>query len=155
VQPTAYQDEASLAQTMKAGYLRLPTTDHCRPRDSEVDQFVAFEASLPANTWLHFHCRAGDGRTTTFMAMHDIINNAPTDSLATILTRQGPSGLGGIDLSKMPTDQTVFSYPFSIERVMFIQNFYAYVVANKSGNFKTTWSEWVAQNTTQSQAASA
>jgi hypothetical protein len=109
-----------------------------------VDQFVATDASFDPKTWLHFHCRAGDGRTTTFMAMHDIIHNAPGDSLQTILARQ--KAIGGIDLSSLPTDQTVFSYPFSIERVEFIQNFYKYVCAAKPGVFKLLWSDWVSQN---------
>jgi hypothetical protein len=147
VQPAGtYNDEQTLVQTFSnVSYLRLPTTDHCRPRDSEVDQFVAYEVALDPDTWLHFHCRAGDGRTTTFMAMHDIIHNAPGDSLATILTRQGPSGIGGVDLSKMPDNQDIFSYPFSAERVTFMQNFYTYVCQAKPGGFKLMWSDWVTQ----------
>lgn len=150
VQPTgSYYIEQALVQTFPdAGYLRLPSTDHCRPRDSEVDEFVAFEAALESNTWLHFHCRAGDGRTTTFLAMHDIIHNAPGDSLCAILTRQGPkpSGIGGVDLTQASTNQDVFDYPFSVERVAFMQNFYAYVCKAKPGGFKLVWSDWVIQN---------
>lgn len=157
VQPTGtYSDEQTLVQgSSNVSYLRLPTTDHCRPRDTEVDQFVAFEQALPSNTWLHFHCRAGDGRTTTFMALHDIIHNAPADSLQTILTRQGPTpnGIGGIDLSSYPTNQDPFSYPFSVERVEFMQEFYNYVVAAKSGSFKLSWSDWVTQQIPQQQSA--
>ena len=151
VHPTGtYQTESMfVTKFANVGYLRLPTTDHCRPRDSEVDQFVAYDASFDPTTWLHFHCRAGDGRTTTFMVMHDIIHNAPGDSLQTILTRQGPSGIGGIDLSSMPTDKTVFSYPFSRDRVKFIKHFYTYVCAAKPGGFKLTWSDWVGEQFTQ------
>ena len=155
VQPTGtYKSEATFVQQFSnVGYLRLPTTDHCRPRDSEVDHFVAYDASYASKTWFHFHCRAGDGRTTTFMVMHDIINNAPGDSLQTILTRQGPLGIGGIDLSKLPTNQASFSYPFSVERVEFVQNFYKYVCAAKPGGFKLTWSDWVTQNPTEKQVS--
>jgi len=151
VYPTGtYRDEQSLTQTLPdVGYFRLPSTDHCRPRDSEVDEFVVFETNLPSNTWLHFHCRAGDGRTTSFMVMHDIIHNAPNDSLSTILTRQGPAkggGINGIDLGSMPTDPTIFSFPFSQERVTFIKHFYSYVCDAKPGGFKLTWSDWVPHN---------
>ena len=155
VKPTGtYKNEETLVQSFSnVGYLRLPTTDHCRPRDSEVDQFVAYEAALDPKTWLHFHCRAGDGRTTSFMAMHDIIHNAPGDSLQTILARQ--KSIGGIDLASLPTNQGVFSYPFSVERVQFIQNFYTYVSQAKAGGFQLTWSNWVTQQITQAKAASA
>lgn len=124
-------------------YLRLPTTDHCRPEDSIVDQFVAFEASLDpkTNTWLHFHCHGGDGRTTTFMAMHDIINN-PTTPLTTIVARQ--KSIGGVELNSFP-DPTSFKYPFAVDRWTFIQNFYTYVGIYQSGGFTTTWSEWVSK----------
>ena len=146
VNPTSYRSEKPLVKTFPGvDYLRLPTTDHCRPRDAEVDQFVAYEATLDPKTWLHFHCRASDGRTTSFMAMHDIIHNAPCDSLETILTRQGPSGIGGVDLSKVSDNPDVFSYPFSAERVTFIQDFYSYVVDAKPGGFKLKWSDWVLQ----------
>jgi hypothetical protein len=153
VQPTgAYREEQTLVQAVpKVSYLRLPSTDHCRPRDHEVDQFVAFEASLPSDMWLHFHCRAGDGRTTTFMAMHDIIHNAPGDSLATILARQ--KSIGGVDLSSYSGNSIDFSAPFSDERVDFVANFYDYVVQAKPGNYKLTWSEWVMQQIPQQQLA--
>jgi hypothetical protein len=154
VQPTGfYKTEETHVQTYPSvSYLRLPSTDHCRPRDSEVDQFVAFEAALGSDTWLHFHCRAGDGRTTTFMAMHDIIHNAPGDTLSTILARQ--KSIGGIDLSTPPppTNQTSFSYPFAVERVEFVKNFYNYVCAAKPGKFTLTWSDWVIQTMTPKQA---
>ena len=145
VNTTTTKTEQSLTQALGYGYLRLPTTDHCRPRDYEVDQFVSFEAGLKSGTWLHFHCRAGDGRTTVFMAMHDIINNAPGSTLQEILTRQGPkpNGIGGIDLTKMPTDQADFDYPFSIDRVQFMQLFYAYVSEEKANGFKIRWSDWI------------
>ena len=132
-------------------YLRLPTTDHCRPVDSIVDQFIQYENNLPANTWLHFHCRGGDGRTTTFMTMHDIFHNASTP-LSTIVTRQHT--IGGVDLTAMP-DQTSFKYPFAKERWTFIQNFYEYVVTFQPGGFQTTWSEWVTRNAPAAAEASA
>lgn len=77
--------------------------------------------------------------------MHDIIHNAPDDSLSTILTRQGPlpSGIGGVDLSTPPKNVDAFDYPFSGERVAFIRNFYAYVCEAKAGGFKLTCSAWV------------
>ncbi|HKN82833.1 MAG TPA: hypothetical protein VJW17_05345 [Pyrinomonadaceae bacterium] len=156
VQPTgAYTEQEVVQKVHNVNYLRLPSTDHCRPRDSEVDQFVAFEATLAPNTWLHFHCRAGDGRTTTFMAMHDIIHNAPSDTLSTILTRQGPppAGIRGVDLAHASTNKDIFDYPFSAERVTFMQNFYNYVCEAKPEGFKLTWSDWVVQGLTQAPLA--
>jgi hypothetical protein len=138
-----WYSEEQLVTTMfpDAGYLRLPTTDHCRPRDSEVDEFVAFDLSVPANTWIHFHCHGGDGRTTIFMAMHDIMHNAPGDSLAVILARQHQ--IGGENIAVVSAKADSFSYPFDVERVAFVQHFYQYVCAVKPGGFALSWSEWV------------
>ena len=146
VKPTGFNTEQQLVQSLGHGYFRFPTTDHCRPRDHEVDQFIAFEQGLTAGTWLHFHCRAGDGRTTVFMAMHDIFNNALDSQLQDILTRQGPTangGIGGIDLATEPKDQADFDYPFSQDRVQFMNLFYSYVQQQTANGFKTTWSDWV------------
>ena len=148
VTTTTTRNEQALTQSQGVGYLCLPTTDHCWPRDYEVDQFVSYEAGLKPGTWLHFHCCAGDGRTTVFMAMHDIIHNAdaPGITLQDILTRQGPkpNGIRGIDLSKEPSDQTVFDYPFSQDRVQFMQLFFGYVQEEKAGGFEVKWSDWIA-----------
>jgi inositol hexakisphosphate len=139
VQMTSWFTEQQLATALGAGYLRLPSTDHVRPRDNEVDQFVAFHIALPKPTWLHFHCRGGDGRTTTFLAMHDIIHNYPQVSLTDILRRQ--YWLGGINLASAGAT-TSFKYPFAVERAKFIEDFATYVLENRP-DFNVTWSAWV------------
>jgi hypothetical protein len=146
VKPSAWGTERQLADTLGLEYLRLPTTDHVRPRDSLVDEFVAFERARPRDMWLHFHCRAGDGRTTTFLVMHDIICNAPAVSLAVIAKRQHL--LGGLDLFNLPTkppEIDYYKFPFALERALFVMMFYKYVVEAKSGGFALTWSAWMAR----------
>jgi Inositol hexakisphosphate len=137
--------ERQLARKAGIGYIRFPTTDHVRPRDEEVDRFVDFETTLAPGIWLHFHCRGGDGRTTTFLAMHDIIHNAPAVTVDNILIRQ--YWLGGVDLYAPPPTPTNYQYPFAVEREEFIRHFYEYVCAAKPGGFKLRWSAWVAQGT--------
>ena len=134
--------EGQMVKTAGIDYRRFPTTDHVRPRDEEVDRFVDFELTLKPGVWLHFHCRGGDGRTTTFLAMHDIIHNAPKVSVDDILMRQYL--LGGVPLTQ-PGDSTSFKYPFAVERAEFLRNFYLYVRAAKPVRFKLSWSAWVAR----------
>lgn len=38
-----------------------------------IDEFIKLYKSLPKDAWLHFHCEAGKGRTTTFLAMYDMM----------------------------------------------------------------------------------
>ena len=146
---TAWTTEEQLAASLKLGYLRIPTTDHVRPRDEDVDEFVAFDNALPKGTWLHFHCRGGDGRTTTYLAMHDILHNLNVGgvTLEDILTRQ--YWLGGVDLTAGGNgDAKSYKYPFAVERTAFIQNFATYVLAARP-DFTVTWSDWVTNTTTQ------
>ena len=143
IQILNWSTEEQHAYAAGSDYLRLPATDHVRPRDDVVDQFVAFDNALPKGWWLHFHCRGGDGRTTTFLAMHDILHNYPDVALPDILARQHL--LGGIDLSSAGGDTTSFKYPFAVERQQFIQNFALYVSQMKGdGSFHMTWSQWMA-----------
>lgn len=54
-------------------YERLPVSDHCRPTMDAANAFIALIWNLkPQETWIHFHCHGGDGRTTSFLAMYDM-----------------------------------------------------------------------------------
>jgi protein-tyrosine phosphatase len=124
--------EMGLAHQLGIDYIRIPVSDHCRPTDEMVDRFVTFVRELEANAWLHFHCHGGDGRTTTFMTLYDMIRNAGNLALEDIAARQ--SLIGEYDLFKGSTD----AYKLRTE---FITAFYAYV---KDGGYASmSWTEWV------------
>ncbi len=78
--------ERELAESVGIGYFRIPATDFLPPT-ADVDRFVAFAASLPPETWLRLHCHAGDGRTTTFLAIWDMMHNAGSVSVEEIVRR--------------------------------------------------------------------
>jgi hypothetical protein len=138
--PKTVQTEEELVKSAGLGYFRLTVPDHIRPQDTEVDRFVAFVRDLPPGTWLHFHCRAGIGRTTSFMAMYDMMRNAKSVSLDDILQRQ--VALGGKDLTASDANGD----ENKAERAQFIQRFYDYAKNNNDG-FKTPFSA-SAQSTT-------
>ena len=68
--------EREVVTAAGASYVRLTVSDHARPLDEEVDRFLLAVRALPAGGWVHFHCRAGKGRTTTFIALYDMLRNA-------------------------------------------------------------------------------
>jgi hypothetical protein len=138
--PKAFATEREVVEGLAQSYLRFPTTDHVRPRDAEVDAFVRVNAALPPDSWLHFHCRGGDGRTTTFMVMRDVMRNAPLVRIDDIVRRQFL--IGGADLDKLP-DPSSFAFPFAIERSRFVRDFYDYACAARP-TYALTWSDWVA-----------
>jgi hypothetical protein len=87
------QSEAKMAPDL-CEYHRIPVTDHCAPSPDAAKQFVALCRRVyeqpEDQSWIHFHCHGGDGRTTTFLAMYDMVcwakaNSANPDSLLPFL----------------------------------------------------------------------
>lgn len=71
-------------------YFRFPVSDHARPDDRQVEELVSLMRSILMHGDKTFvaHCHGGMGRTTTVMAMFDMLRNAPEVSREEIVTRQ-------------------------------------------------------------------
>lgn len=128
--------EDEIAKLSGVYYIRIPVPDHRKPQNHEVDQFIEFVKSLPDDAWLHFHCAAGRGRSTMFMAMYDMMKNARKVSYHDILARQ--KLIGGKDLTVAP--KTKSYYPYLVERIAFLEHFYEYCKQNPE--FAESWSSW-------------
>lgn len=137
VRVNSVKSEKKLASEFHVAYKRFYVEDFHKPDDQQVDRFVAFARKIPASTWIYFHCRAGRGRTTTFMAMYDMMKNAKQISFDDIIARQ--AALGGSDLKEMP-DTASFKYKFAVERFNFLKKFYEYCKTNND-NYSITWSQ--------------
>ena len=84
VTPTGYKEltmksaatEAEVAGQFpfRPNYIRIPVTDHCMPSEDALNRFVRLCVSLNAGDWVHCHCHGGDGRTTTFLALFDMVH---------------------------------------------------------------------------------
>lgn len=133
------ESEKEITAQYDIDYLRIYVTDRQRPSDANVDQFVSFVRNLPQDTWLHFHCLAGHGRTTTFMVMLDMMRNAKSVSFEDIVQRQYL--LGGTNLLKnnASEDWKIFNKD---ARIAFIKKFYDYA-KNNQDNFATSWSKFI------------
>lgn len=132
------RSEEQLAQSLGMGYFRLAVTDHRRPLDTDVDVFISFIRNISPDTWLHFHCEAGHGRTTTFLAMYDMMSNAKNDTLEEIVDRQYKAG--GINLFELHKQD--WRTPYDQERIAFIKEFYEYCRQNND-HYATSWSSWL------------
>lgn len=113
--PKEIETENTLTKNNKLSYIRIPVTDSNLPTDAIVDYFVDFVKKQPKNSWLHFHCKEGIGRTTTFMIMYDIMKNCHNVSLNDIINRQ-------ILLSKLTENNTKDFY--TGKRFEFLNKFY-------------------------------
>jgi hypothetical protein len=86
VAPTGYNEllvasaatEKEVAGAMpfspRPNYIRIPVTDHCAPSEDAFNRFVELCVSLKPNDWVHCHCHGGDGRTTTFLTLFDMVH---------------------------------------------------------------------------------
>ena len=145
VQVKTVETEKDIAAKQGMRYKRIAITDQAAPADTDIDDFMAFYASLPRNAWLHFHCHAGHGRTTTFAVFYDILCN-PDVALADIADRQ--YALGGTNLFQIGKKDS-WKNREKKKRAQKIRSFYAYVQANRSTNFAKKYSQWVKEQPAQ------
>jgi len=131
--------EEELAKSQGVTYVRLPVTDHMTPDAKTVDRFLQLVQTVPSNCWLYFHCRGGDGRTSSFMIMYDMLKNAKTRTFEEILTRQWH--LGGKNLGEVPDKCNWRSFRKE-ERYYFLHQFYDYC-RQKDPNSTQTFSDWL------------
>lgn len=134
--------EEEIAGKHHLRYRRIYVQDFHAPHPKAVDQFVKLVRGLSKDQWLYFHCRGGSGRTTSFMAMYDMMRNAKITSFEDIMTRQHK--LGGKDLTKLP-EESSYKYAPALERLEFLKKFYEYAKASDS-NFSMVWSEWLKEH---------
>ncbi|GAB6169278.1 hypothetical protein JCM1393_17380 [Clostridium carnis] len=128
---TTVLNEYELVKKYNLDYKRFAVLDNAIPSPKIVDDFVNFIVNLPKETHVHFHCHAGEGRTTTFMSMFEMMQNKDKVSLETILKNQAESG--GIVLTQKKS------------RATFLELFYQYTIDNIDTNFKTPYSTWLAE----------
>lgn len=132
--------EGELVALSGVKYFRIPSPDYVKPTDENVDQFLNFYKKLPKDAWLHFHCHAGEGRTTVFMAMVDMLRNGKKVSYDNIMARQWL--IGGQDIrianSTDPWKSEVYA-----ARAQFTKNFYDYATQS---DLSISWTEWARQH---------
>ena len=132
-------NEKYLAESNGFKYIRFAAADMIFPEAYVVDEFLKFYLNLPKNYFLHFHCHAGHGRTTTFLVMHDILKN-PDLSLDEIVQRQ--KNLGGSDLLKISEGDDWYAKAHN-QRANMLKKFYQYVKSQRENNFKMSWGDWI------------
>lgn len=116
--------EKQAAESVGLKYARFYALDMTFPTPDVVDEYLKFLSQLDSDAWLHFHCHAGHGRTTTFLVMYDILKH-PNLSFEDIVRRQYL--LGGSNLFD------------GSEREKYIRLFYEYAHANSN----QSWSDWI------------
>lgn len=136
------ETEKNLVERLGLQYHRLFVTDHVHPDSHCIDQYLELLAGLPEESWLHFHCRSGLGRTSTFMVLHDIIHNSGVAKLEDIIERQALLGSKNMfQISQAP--DKMWRHGLGESRREFIKDFYSYM-NHPNGHGRVSWTEWSA-----------
>lgn len=138
VRPGPTKTEREVVEGSGLEYARFATPDHLYPDDATTDRFVRFARERLDGGWMHFHCKAGIGRTTVFMTMADMMRSARTVPRDEIIRRQGRGA--GYDLEAVAPPGP-WNHETSRKRLAFVRAFYDYCRA-ASPAFDLTWSEW-------------
>ena len=137
------ESEQQVAEDAGFDYVRLTITDHMAPRDEEVDRFVSFARTIQPDEWIYLHCRGGDGRSTSFFAMFDMLKNADKVSFNDIIKRQA-SVSPYYDLSQVERKDPYLTKYYKI-RLKFLKQFYQFARASLQG-YSGNWSAWIKEN---------
>ena len=133
--------EKELVENAGFQYYRLPVQDHTWPKPEQIDDFIDFVKSIDMdNTWLHFHCQAGKGRTGIMMTIYDKMKN-PQVSMMDVVVRQTKLG-GSYPLYTEDSDN--YKVPYYAEKAKMIPLFCQYVEENYESDYEVKWSEWLA-----------
>ncbi len=92
------ETEEEMVKGIGAQYLRIPIPDYSAPTPEQI-QFFDEAIKKSGAEWIHIHCHGGVGRSTTFMAVLDMIRQ-PNLSLDEIIERQWKAG--GRDMKGPP-----------------------------------------------------
>jgi len=138
---TSAQTEEEACNERGLRYARFTVPDRAFPGDSELEAFVDFVKTLPANAWLHFHCQAGAGRTTQYMIYYDAMRN-PGVSLQDIACRQCLLGGNYLLYDGSAPGEDPVKAELCAEKAQMIPLFYQYIQENYMTNYKTKWSQW-------------
>lgn len=111
--------EDELAKMYGVQYIRLPLTDHFPPAREQMMKLQEVLQNLPKDAWVHVHCRGGEGRTTSVLAMMEMIKFRDREFM-NILKHQ--HHLGGKNLAKIPCEESRKAN--SIERLKALRDIY-------------------------------
>ena len=141
-QPEALMTEKELVESEGFHYIRIPVIAHSWPKPEQIDEFIDFVKSHDMdNTWMHFHCHAGSGRTGAYMVIYDKMKN-PEVPIEDICVRQSMLGSSYM-LQTDPSDD--YKIPLYKEKAERVVQFGQYVEENAADNYPITWSEWLSQ----------
>ena len=87
------ESEAEAAARYGFAYWRLPMQDHTgHPEPAVVEALVARHLGPAPPVWMHFHCQAGKGRASLYMALADLLGRCGSITLEALVAEHAAAG---------------------------------------------------------------
>lgn len=141
---TTAETEGEACAKRGIGYFRLTVLDHCFADPRSIDDFIAFVQTLPKDTWLHFHCQAGMGRTNMFLVFYDFLCN-PDVPAKDVIYRHFNMGGNFMLYNGEKENEEEYKIPLAKEKAEMIPLVHEYIVENQPKGFKVSWTQWKAR----------
>ena len=138
---TTAETEAEACAKRGIGYFRLTVLDHCFSDPRSIEDFITFVQGLPEDTWLHFHCQAGMGRTNMFLVFYDFLRN-PDVPEKDIIYRHFNLGGNFMYYKGDKENEEEYKIPLAQEKAEMIPLVYRYIQENQPKGFKIPWTQW-------------
>ena len=138
---TSAETEAEACAKRGIGYFRLTVLDHCFSDPRSIDDFIAFASKLPEDTWLHFHCQAGMGRTNMYLVFYDFLRN-PDVPEKDIIYRHFNLGGNFMYYKGDKENEEEYKVPLAKEKAEMIPLVFKYIKDQQPKGFKLSWTEW-------------
>lgn len=82
------ETEEALVKNLQGAYVRMPLTDHGFPSADQIDELISiYENQQKENSWIHVHCAAGRGRSSSVFTIFAILKWARALPLDEIFSR--------------------------------------------------------------------
>lgn len=141
---TSAETEEEACAKRGIGYFRLTVLDHCFSDPRSIDDFIAFVQALPKDTWLHFHCQAGMGRTNMYLVFYDFLRN-PDVPEKDIIYRHFNLGGNFMYYNGDNENEEEYKIPLAKEKAEMIPLVYRYIQEQQPKGFKVSWTQWKAR----------
>jgi hypothetical protein len=133
--------EKMVVEALGLKYQRFYALDHAPVAAAEVTRFIQFVQALPKHSWLHFHCRAGKGRSSQFLVMYDMLCHHRLLCWDELMARQGAfNPVNFLEVSYHPAK--LWKAAYARQKLCFLKAFYAYL-QDPNGLAVTPWSIWL------------
>ncbi len=82
------ETEKQVVERLHGTYVRLPITDHTMPSKDQIDDLISLydHTQKEKNSWVHFHCAAGRGRSSIAVSIFALLKWSKMHSLEEIFS---------------------------------------------------------------------